>query len=436
MITILTFILVLGFLVFIHELGHYFAARQVGVKVETFSIGFPPTILSKKIGDTEYKFSLFPIGGYVRLFGQNLNDEDNQNPQNYASKSHLQKIFILLGGPAMNLLFAIICMPIFFMLGSQMPAYLYEKPIIKEVIYDSIADVTGFESNDIIYKVNGKKVENWNDINDILSESVNILEKIKFTVDRQGNLNELFLKSNLLKNQNQIGWNPIIKPYVGGFTKNSPAKKAGLKKGDLIRSINGHVISDWIDVIPIIQKSQISVQNNESDSILVEYERGGEIKYVKLNPTFDSKSNIWLMGMSMLTLKKENNFSDSVVLGFSRVWNLTKATFEFLFKLLIGKGSFDDLGGPIRIGMVLGDAVKSGFSNLLFLMIFISLQLGIFNLLPIPALDGGHILMIGLEKLKGERLSNVFKERFQIFGFVILFSLMLIVIWNDLVQLI
>ena len=116
MLTLLTFILVLGLLIFIHELGHLIAARHVGVRVETFSIGFPPTICGKKIGETEYKVSWIPLGGYVRLFGQNVHDEDPEHPENYASKSLFKRLYILMGGPAMNLLFALICMPVFFMI--------------------------------------------------------------------------------------------------------------------------------------------------------------------------------------------------------------------------------------------------------------------------------------------------------------------------------
>ena len=137
----------------------------------------------------------------------------------------------------------------------------------------------------------------------------------------------------------------------------------------------------------------------------------------------------------MPTQNKNYGIGESVSMGVQRVWQLTKATFMFLGQMLSGQGSLDDLGGPIRIGMVLGDAAKSGISNLIFLMAFISLQLGIFNLLPIPALDGGHILLLGFEKLKGSPLSTIFRERTQMIGFSVLIALMLFVTWNDLIQL-
>ena len=164
-------------------------------------------------------------------------------------------------------------------------------------------------------------------------------------------------------------------------------------------------------------------------------ERSGEVQFVELKPYFEKEAKLWLMGMSMPTQNKNYGIGESVSMGGQRVWQLTKATFMFLGQMLSGQGSLDDLGGPIRIGMVLGDAAKSGISNLIFLMAFISLQLGIFNLLPIPALDGGHILLLGFEELKGAPLSTIFRERTQMIGFSVLIALMLFVTWNDLIQL-
>ena len=160
-------------------------------------------------------------------------------------------------------------------------------------------------------------------------------------------------------------------------------------------------------MISLIQESQ--QQNGSSDAvqIIVEYERSGEVQFVELKPYFEKEAKLWLMGMSMQTQNKKYGIGESVSMGVQRVWQLTKATFMFLGQMLSGQGSLDDLGGPIRIGMVLGDAAKSGIPNLIFLMAFISLQLGIFNLLPIPALDGGHILLLGFEKLKGSPLSTI-----------------------------
>ena len=148
MLTIISFILVLGVLIFIHELGHYLAARHVGVKVEAFSIGFPPTACGKLIGETEYRISWVPIGGYVKLLGQNLTDEDQNDPRNYASKSILQRLYILVAGPFMNLLFALIFMPLVFWVGIEIPSYLNNPPYLQKVDVGSYADKLGLQSND------------------------------------------------------------------------------------------------------------------------------------------------------------------------------------------------------------------------------------------------------------------------------------------------
>ena len=191
-------------------------------------------------------------------------------------------------------------------------------------------------------------------------------------------------------------------------------------------------------MIPLIQESQKQNQENPSETaekIVVEFERSGDVQFAKMMPYFEKEAGLWLMGMSMPTMNKNYGIQESLSMGLQRVWQLTRATFQFLGQMLSGQGSMDDLGGPIRIGMVLGDAAKSGISNLIFLMAFISLQLGIFNLLPIPALDGGHILLLGFEKLKGAPLSTIFRERTQMIGFSVLIALMLFVTWNDLIQL-
>ena len=412
MLTLITFIAVLGFLIFIHELGHYMAAKHVGVRVETFSIGFPPTIYGKKVGDTEYKVSWIPLGGYVRLFGQNVTDEDPTDPSNYASKSILQRIYILIGGPAMNLLFALFCMPLLYMIGVQSPAYLDEMAKLRKIDQGSIAEKIGLQANDQIFNVNGNEVLNWRAVNQ------------DFEVPLQE-----------LQQQRQMGWKPFIEPRAGGFTSPSPAREAGLQEGDLVLSINGNSVGDWSDLIPLIQESQQPNGSSDAVQIIIEYERSGEVQFVELKPYFEKEAKLWLMGMSMPTQNKNYGIGESVSMGGQRVWQLTKATFMFLGQMLSGQGSLDDLGGPIRIGMVLGDAAKSGISNLIFLMAFITLQLGIFNLLPIPALDGGHILLLGFEKLKGAPLSTIFRERTQMIGFSVLIALMLFVTWNDLIQL-
>jgi len=435
--TILSFLAVLGVLIFIHELGHFLAARHVGVRVEAFSIGFPPTAWGKQVGETEYRLSWVPIGGYVKLFGQNVEDENPDDQTNYAAKSIFQRLYILAAGPAMNLLFALIFMPLVFLIGMDMPAYLKEPPLIQNVQQGSYAQEIGIQANDEILAVNGTYVKNWEELHSELAK-VSTEETLTMEVDRAGSLVNLEGSGTAFQNAGPMGWSPFLAPVVGEFTEQSPAMKAGIQAGDKVTRVSGQPIMDWSEISPAVQQfMQESVNNSETatKTLTVELERNGDIQFVEVAPYLEPKSQRWLLGMSMLKISRSFSFGESVILGTSRLWFLTKATFSFLGQMFQGEGSMDDLGGPVKIGMVIGDAVRSGIAELFFLMSFISLQLGIFNLLPIPALDGGHIFMLLVEKFNGGPLSTALRERTQMVGFSLLISLMIFVTWNDLMSL-
>ena len=435
--TILTFLAVLGVLIFIHELGHFLAARHVGVRVEAFSIGFPPTAWGKQVGETEYRLSWVPIGGYVKLYGQNVNDENPNDQTNYAAKSLFQRLYILAAGPAMNLLFALVFMPLVFLIGMDMPAYLNEPPLIKNVQQGSYAQEIGIRANDEILAVNGTYVKNWGELHSVLAK-VSTEETLTMEVDRSGSLVIMEGSGTEFQNAGPMGWSPFLSPVVGEFTEQSPAKKAGIQAGDKVTGVNGQPILDWSEISPFVQQfMRESVNNTETatKTLTVELERNGDIQFVEVAPYLEPNSQRWLLGMSMFKIYHSYSFSESVILGTTRLWFLTKGTFSFLGQMLQGEGSMDDLGGPVKIGMVIGDAVRNGVAELFFLMSFISLQLGIFNLLPIPALDGGHIFMLMIEKFNGGPLSTALRERTQMVGFSLLISLMIFVTWNDLMSL-
>ena len=434
LITLIAFLIVLGILIFIHELGHFLAARHVGVRVETFSVGFPPTLWGKKIGDTEYRISWIPVGGYVKLFGQNVDDEDPNDPTNYAHKSLFQRLYILTAGPLMNLLFALIFMPLVFWIGMETPAYLDDSPRIKDVQDGSYSQKLGIKANDEIIAINGTFVKNWEELHNTMG-SIPPSETLVFDIDRKGN--SIYIEGSAIEMHRlgSMGWSPYLVPVVGGFSSGSPAERAGIKVGDKITRINELVIGDWSDISPSVQKIMTAESKKPDSTLKVELERNSEVKFVEVTPFFETNSQRWLLGMSMSKKFRSHSLGESFALGISRLWFITKGTFSFLGQMFKGEGSMDDLGGPVKIGMVIGDAVRSGISDLFFLMAFISLQLGIFNLLPIPALDGGHILMLLIEKINGKPLSTAIRERTQMIGFSALLFLMIFVTWNDLVSL-
>ena len=432
--TLIAFLIVLGILIFIHELGHFLAARHVGVRVEAFSVGFPPTLWGKKIGDTEYRISWIPVGGYVKLFGQNVDDEDPNDPTNYASKTLFQRLYILTAGPLMNLLFALIFMPLVFWIGMETPAYLDDSPRIKDVQDGSYSQKLGIQANDEIIAINGTFVKNWEELHNTMG-SIPPSETLVFDIDRKGN--SIYIEGSAIEMHRlgSMGWSPYLVPVVGGFSSCSPAERAGIKVGDKITKINGQVIQNWRDISPSVKKIMMAESKKPDSTLKVELERNSEVKFVEVTPFFETNSQRWLLGMSMSKKFRSHSLGESFALGISRLWFITKGTFSFLGQMFKGEGSMDDLGGPVKIGMVIGDAVRSGISDLFFLMAFISLQLGIFNLLPIPALDGGHILMLLIEKINGKPLSTTIRERTQMIGFSALLFLMIFVTWNDLVSL-
>jgi regulator of sigma E protease len=429
LLTIVSFILVLSFLVFIHELGHYLAARHMGVTVERFSIGFPPKAFGRKVGETEYVLSWVPLGGYVKLLGQNIDDEDPTDPHNFAAKTKLQRLYILAAGPAMNLVAALLLMPIVYMVGVELPSYRQEAPLLAEVTPGSPAAQAGFMTGDRIAQVAGKATPTWNVFYDVLEKAVLQNPSVPIQVERQGTPHTLSVPATAFTSSKAFGWRPRVPPVVGSFSLDSPAKTAGLRLGDRILAVNGQPIDRW-DELPE------AIQANGGTPIAFQVRRKGQEVTVTVTPHQDLESKRWLIGISPGSYLERHPPLAAVNLGARRVVELTGATFSFLGKLLSGHGSMKALGGPVKIGVVIGEAARSGVSDLLFLMAVISLQLGIFNLLPIPALDGGHIFLLGVEALKRGPLSAKVRERTQMIGFSLLIALILIVTYNDVLQLI
>ena len=435
MTTIVAFLLVLGFLIFIHEMGHYLAARHVGVRVQAFSIGFPPKLIGKQIGETEYCLSWLPVGGYVQLYGQNMHDEDPDDPRNYAAKSILQRLYILVAGPAMNLLVALLFMPLVYWVGVESPGYLFSSPVVHQVRPATLADELGVQPGDEILSVNGQEATDWRTVSELVSE-LSPDSPLTLELYRNG----AFFPVTGVYRAGEIGWVPRIPPVVGTLLENSAARESGIVPGDRILRINDQLIQDWNEISPTVQALQQQYRESAEDDaapqpLRVEVERDGEQFRVGVTPSFDPESGRYLLGMTLEMKMLSFSFGEAVQRGVGRLLYIVQATFSFLGQVISGQGSMDDVGGPLRIGQVIGEAAESGWTDLFFLTAIISLQLGIFNLLPIPALDGGHIFLLLIEKFKGSPLSAALRERTQMVGFSVLIALMLFVTYNDLLQL-
>ncbi|ADU97672.1 RIP metalloprotease RseP [Thermovibrio ammonificans] len=423
--TLLYFIVALGILIFVHELGHFIAARAFGVRVETFSIGFGPKVLKFRCCDTEFAVSLIPLGGYVKMAGEDP-DTPPKHPYEFYAKPPWQRIVIALAGPLMNLLLAVIFFTASYTLGRYVPSYQVEAAKVGIVVDKRLP----LKPGDVIEKVNGQPVKNWKQLNEVIALNPN--RELHLVVKRGEKELNVTVKTGE-DSKNGIGTLPVvpaIKPIIGKVLKNSPAAKAGLKEGDVILKINGREITSWNQVVK-------TISNSGGKPVELEILRGKEKLTVKVKPHLNRKLHRYTIGIVPkidLTYVKYP-LPQALKKGIEEFKNQTELFFTFLYKLVTGQASIKSLGGPILIAQVAGKAAQAGLSNFIYFMGFISLQLGYFNLLPLPVLDGGLILLFLIEMVRRRPLSASFREKFQQVGLALIALLMVIVFYNDIMRL-
>ncbi len=427
MTTILSFVIVLGILVLVHELGHFLVAKKLGVKVEKFSIGFGPRLAGFKRGETEYMVSAFPLGGYVKLMGEEPTEETENDPGTFSARPVSHRMAIIMAGPCMNLILTFILLPLVFMLGVNVPAFLNDEARVGWVMNGSPAMEEGILPGDIIRKIDGKTVGTWEDASTIFVSNPG--RKLSVTIERSGAI----ISKDLVPQTNESdggGLSGIVQPMVpvfGGIKDGFPADKAGLKKGDVVTAVNGKTVTHWIEMSNLIRES-----GGKKVSLTVK--RGDKNINVELTPVLDEASKKYVIGVGYgeKTELKKFGFQDSIREGVDKGLELTYLTFDVLKKLVTGQLSIATLGGPIMIAQATGAAASAGVAEVIFLMAFISLQLGVMNLLPIPVLDGGHVFFLLSELALRKPLSIKTREMAQQIGFVLLILLMIIVSFNDI----
>ena len=425
MATLLYFVIALGILIFVHELGHFLAARAFGVRVETFSIGFGPKLFKFNCCGTEFAVSLIPLGGYVKMAGEDP-DTPPKSPDEFYAKPPWQRIVIALAGPIMNLLLAVVFFALSFTIGRYVPSYQLEVPRVGFVLSEKLP----LRPGDVIVEVNGEKVKNWKDFDRIVA--LNPDKDLNVVVGRNGKVEKLTVHTGIDR-KNGIGTIPVIpavKPVIGKVLPNSPAERAGFKTGDVILRINGKEITRWEQVVRTIGESR----GKEVELLVL---RNGKRLKIRVKPEFNKKLGRYTIGIvpkvNLVFVKYPP--TEALKRAVAEFKSQTELFFTFLYKLITGQASIKSLGGPILIAEVAGKAAQSGISNFIYFMGFISLQLGYFNLLPLPVLDGGLILMFLIEILRGRSLSPQFREKFQQLGLLILGLLMIIVFYNDIMRL-
>jgi regulator of sigma E protease len=347
--SVVSAIIVLGILVFAHELGHFLLAKKLGVGVLTFSLGFGPKLIGRKIGETEYKVSAVPLGGYVKLIGENPEEQvtEEDKARSFSAQPIWKRAFVIGAGPFFN----------------------------------------------------------------------------------------LFLAAFLFSAINLFGI-PTLTAKIGEVNQGLPAESAGLKKGDTVLSIGGEEVKKWEDLSRIIRSSS-------GKELLLKVKRDDETLEVKVTPTTSTAKNLFgeevsyfMIGIAPseeVVIQKVNPLQ-AVGLGFVQTWNGIELTIVGIVKLIQGKISSKEIGGPLRIGQLAGEQAKRGILSLVLFTAILSINLGLINLFPIPILDGGHFLFLGLEAILRRPVSIKKMEIAQQIGLVLIILLMLFAFYNDLIR--
>lgn len=429
---IVSFVLVLGVLVFIHEFGHFIVAKRLGVRVDKFSLGFGPKLWGFRKKETEYLISMLPLGGYVKLAGENPEDAHGNDPREFSSRSPVDRAKIVLAGPIMNLVLGFMLFPVVFLIGTEIPKYFKDPPVIGWVEKGSAASRAGFLPGDKVLEVDGTPVENWERLKNLIV--INPTRPITVSVSRNGTLmrKDLTPSADETSGAGDAGFYPPIAPVVGGVIPDSPAAQAGLKTGDLLLALNEVPLIHWFQLPELIQ------QNGEKP-VRVLVQRGAERLSFSLQPRMEKSNGTErpLIGIGMPSMEvviEKYGLVESLKRGTLKALEMTGMTFIALKRLVVGELPVKTLGGPIMIAQITGEAAKAGGSKLLFLMAFLSLNLAILNLLPIPVLDGGHVLFLGIEWLRGKPMGVRKMEIAQQVGLALLVILMAVATYNDLVR--
>ncbi len=428
MITVIAFLFVLSLLVIVHEFGHYAVAKLGGISVQRFSIGFPPRLFGIQIGETDYCISAIPFGGYVKLVGQedfSQEEEYDYNPNDFRGKSTPLKIAVLIAGSFMNIFTAVIIFAFLFSINGIPES----SNIVGDVTPGTLAYELGIRAGDVVVKVQGKDADGFDDIllplymddNVTLTIKTNAQER-SITVPRKLGPNEDF------------GASQFYEARVDNVLSESPALKAGILPGDIIAGIGGVQIFGWNHMSRIVR------ENPDSEKKFTVLRDGKEVSIPVLigHATEDmpggTRKTVGRIGVSLHVPTRDVGFAESSMVAVKNTVFLSTHMVDFMGRLITGQVSSKLLGGPVMIAQEAGRSAKSGFSNLMGFTAFISINLGVLNLLPFPVLDGGHVVILLTEAVIRRKLSLKVRLAIQQTGMLLLLLLMLYVTFNDVMR--
>lgn len=448
LLTLFYFILALLLLIIVHESGHFFVARCCGVKVLRFSFGFGKVLASwHDKGGTEYAWSLFPLGGYVKM----LDESEGEVPENekhlaFNNKSIWARVAIVSAGPLFNFLFAFVALWLVLIIGIKSLA-----PMISDVKPGSPAARAGLTASQEILSLDGKEIDSWRDFQyalmPFLGTTAPVTISVKSLIDGQKKTMVLPLTNwqidvknpDVLDSLGIVPFVPTIAPIIGDVVADSPAQKAGLQAGDVVTTVNGQSIPDWLVLVDFVKQ-------RPGQQIVVAVTRQG--KHEKFSMSIASAMNNGraegYLGVRSqrvdwpphwLRLQRETPIQ-AISTAFNQTVGLTGATFSLIGRLITGKLPIQSISGPVGIAQGAGDSARSGLPYYLSFLALVSISLGVLNLLPIPMLDGGHLLYYLIELIGRRPLSNKIKSTGIYLGLVLLVTLMIIALSNDLGRLI
>ncbi|HEX7319054.1 MAG TPA: RIP metalloprotease RseP [bacterium] len=465
LITIIAFLFVLAFSITIHEFGHFIAAKICGIPVEKFSIGFGPPLIRIKIGETDFRIAYFPLGGYVKMagddegelpgFGKQLPVQQKTELPSPADKDSLaykdateaadailkqdalpaagpkqagfydapiyKRILVVFSGPLFNILSAaIIFIFVLIVYGVLVNPYMR-----LQVEPESYASRMGFIDGDSVISVDGAPMASWDDV--INAVEVRKNKEVNFELFRGGTP----VENRIIIDPDSFDLRPRVPPTLGFVKRDGPADKAGMKTGDIVISINNQPVRTWDEMVERIRPAKNVTMN-------FEWTHGAEHKTASITPLpfYDPLANdtVGQIGALMPLSRRHIAAPYAVLMGCQRSGELLWLTLRTLWQLIIGKISRRALGGPIAIFKLSGESARWGFENLLSLIGIISINLGLVNLFPLPAFDGGHIIMGIVEALRKKRFSQKTRLVIQQIGYAIILLIIVYVTFNDITR--
>ena len=430
--TLLAFIIVFGIIVFVHEFGHFFMAKAMGIRVEVFSFGFGPRLFGFKRGHTDYRVSLIPAGGYCKFLGEGVvNPGQKLEPDDYNAKKRWQRFLVIAAAPLANVLLAIVLMAAVNMVGVDAPAYLDQPPVIGWIEPGSPAEKAGLLPDDVIRSLNRKPVSTWTDVEMAVTSQPDT--KLQVEVERGGRPLSLELLTENLRAEKKskfdlgyAGFFGKILTQVRMINKNSPAEQGGLKPGDVVREIDGRPVY-FYQFIEILEKSA-------GKPLAVTVDRGGTPATLTVTPRLESGVGKIGVMQGAQSVRKQYGFFMAITQSLKENAKLVTLVVDVIRKLFTGETSTRQLAGPIEIANFSYAALKLGLAALISWIALFSLQLGVINLLPIPVLDGGQLFILSIEGLIRRDLGPKLRQIWLNIGFVIFIFLIGFTILNDIVR--